>query len=159
MDKKRTSDTIKVMRNNIEIQYAMSKKQLKHMQELEDSINSRMNPDSLPLNELAESKTLKMYILVKDSIDLGHAMLAVGHGVLSCYLRFADDEFMQKWVECSFRKCVCKVNDKEFENAKQFTGSVLMTESGLDGAETALVFCPRPVDKWDKPFTWYKLYK
>lgn len=102
---------------------------------------------------------LKMYILVRDSIDIGHAMLAVGHGVLACYLRFEKDPIMQEWVKDSFRKVVCKVNDKEFERAKMFNGSVLMTESGLDGAETALVFCPRLDDKWDKPFKFYKMWK
>lgn len=101
---------------------------------------------------------LRMYILVRDNVDIGHAMLAVGHGVLACYLKYKDDPFMQDWVQNSFRKVVCKVNDKEFDKAKQFNGSVLMTESGLDGAETALVFCPRPDDQWEKPFKFYKLW-
>ena len=102
---------------------------------------------------------LRMYILVRENVDIGHAMLAVGHGVLACYRKFKDDPVMQKWLDESFRKVVCKVNDKEFKTAKTFGGSVLMTESGLGGEETALVFCPRPDDMWEKPFGFYKLWK
>jgi len=101
-----------------------------------------------------------MYILVRESIDIGHAMLAVGHGVLAANREFAGKEAeYDKWIAGSFRKCVCKLNDKEFENAKKYDKYVLMTESGLDGAETALVFCPRPNDQWPKSFSWYKLYR
>lgn len=103
--------------------------------------------------------SLRMYILVRESIDLGHAMLAVGHGVLACYRKYQDDPVMQEWMNTSFRKVVCKVNDKEFLAAKAFAKSVLMTESGLDGAETALVFCPREESEYEKPFKFYKLYR
>lgn len=101
---------------------------------------------------------LAMYILLRDDIDNGHAGLAIGHGVLACYLKFKDDPFMSEWINNSFRKRLCSLNSKEFERAKSFPGSVLMTESGLDGDETALVFCPRPDDKWEKPFKHYKLW-
>lgn len=101
---------------------------------------------------------LRMYILIRDSIDIGHAMLAVGHGVLACYRKYQDDPYMKEWFENSFRKVVCKVNDKEFEKAKTFDKHVLMTESGLGGAETALVFCPRPDETLEKPFKFYKLW-
>lgn len=102
---------------------------------------------------------MKMYCLILDSINLGHALAAVGHGVLSCYLTYSDDPDMKEWLSNSFKKAVCKVNQKEFDKAKEFEKHVLMTESALDGAETALVFCPRPDEEWPKPFKFYKLYK
>jgi len=101
---------------------------------------------------------LAMYILLRDDLDNGHAGLAIAHGVLACYLRFKDDPLMSEWLSESYRKRLCALNRKEFERAKMFNGSVLMTESGLENSETALVFCPRPDDKWDKPFKFYKLW-
>ena len=102
---------------------------------------------------------MRMYILIRDSVPLGLAMAAAGHGPLACYLQYKDDPNMQKWLATSFRKVICKVNDTEFETAKTFTGSRLMTESALDGAETALVFIPRPDEEWPKPFKFYKLWR
>ena len=107
--------------------------------------------------KIEPDNTLKMYILIKDDIDLGHAMLAVGHGVLACYREFECDPVMQNWFKNSYRKVVCKVNQKEFDNAKLFPKYVLMTESALDGGETAIVLCPR--QEWPKALKWYKLYR
>ena len=87
---------------------------------------------------------LKMYILVRDDVDLGHAILAAAHGSLGCYLDFQDRISMRDWVENSFRKVVCKVTPTEFEKAKTYElPHRVMTESGLGGMETALVFVPQ----------------
>lgn len=102
-------------------------------------------------------KPLKMYILVRESIDTGHAMLAVGHGVLAAHKMFSGHRAYDDWLTHSFRKVVCRVSDKEFEAAKQFDNRVIMTESGLDGEETCMVFAPR--GEWPKPFIFYKLYR
>lgn len=159
-------EEIKLLKEKINFHYDELQIRQQNLINLEKKINE-LKEHGKPLSgyvlpkkiEVDPNSTLKMYILIRDSIDLGHAMLAVGHGVLACYLKFVNDEWMIKWLKSSFRKCVCKVNDKEFTKAKSFRDYVLMTESGLDGAETALVFCPRPNDQWDKPFTWYKLYR
>ena len=84
----------------------------------------------------------KMYFLVKDSIDNGHAITSVAHGSIMCYKKFIDDPDMIKWNIESFRKVVCKVNDKQFEKAKEYGNYVIVTESGLGGIEVAIVFCP-----------------
>jgi len=101
-----------------------------------------------------------MYILVKGEIDLGHAMLACAHGTLMCYLKFKDREIMSDYINPNlpnFKKCICKVNEKEFEKAKTYEDYVVVTESALNGAETALVFCPR--QEWSKFFSFLRLYK
>ena len=103
---------------------------------------------------------MKLYILVKEDIDLGHAMLACAHGTLMCYLKFKDREIMSDYVNpalANFRKCVCKVNQAEFDKAKTYEDYVTVTESGLGGIETALVFCPR--NEWPKFFSYLRLYK
>ena len=105
-----------------------------------------------------EKVKTREYILVRESIDVGHAMLAVGHGVLAAHREFSGDPDYDAWLNESFRKCVCSLSDAEFEEAKKHDKRVLMTESGLDGAETALVFCPRSNDEWPKEFKRYKLW-
>jgi peptidyl-tRNA hydrolase len=102
---------------------------------------------------------MKMYILVKDSVPLGKAMVAVAHASLACYLEFQSFADMKEWVKGTFYKVVCKVNDKEFERAKEFNNFLVITEGTLDDEEVAIVFSPRPDAIWPKPFKYYALYK
>ena len=99
----------------------------------------------------------KIYILIKQDVDVGHALLACAHGSMMCYLKFKDTPEFDEYLKNSFRKCVCSLNDKEFEAAKQFDDYVIVTESALGNAETALVFKPRM--EWPKAFKFYKLWK
>jgi len=100
---------------------------------------------------------MKMYILIRESVPTGFAMLATAHASLACYLRFQDTLEITKWLSGRFFKAVCKVNDKEFEKAKEFDDYVVLTESALDNQEVALAFKPR--EEWPKPFKFYRLYK
>lgn len=100
---------------------------------------------------------MKMYILVKDSIPVGFALLAAAHASLAAYLKFKDTPEVATWLSGPFYKVVCKVNDKEFENAKAFEDHVVLTESALGGQEVAIAFKPR--EEWPNPFGFYKLYK
>ncbi len=115
----------------------------------------------------------KMYILIRDDIDLGHAILGSAHASLSGYLTFVENEVdpsgsnceslteTEKWAKESFRKVVCKVNSKEFEKAKTYGENLkdyrIMTESALDNQEIAIVFKPR--DNFEPFFKSLKLYK
>ena len=76
-----------------------------------------------------------MYILLKDSIPEGFAVLAAAHASLACYLKFQDDNDTQSWVSGTFYKVICKVNEKE----------------------VAIAFKPR--NEWPKAFKFYRLYK
>lgn len=101
---------------------------------------------------------LKMYILVRDSIDLGHAMVGVAHATAALYERFAGTQPFDDWRQQSFRKVICKVTDAQFEEAKRLIpGHCLMTESGLGGVEVALGFCP--CEQWPAQFKYYSLYR
>jgi peptidyl-tRNA hydrolase len=100
---------------------------------------------------------MKMYVLIRDSVPTGFAVLAAAHASLACYLRFKEAPEIAEWLSGPFRKAVCKVNDKEFEAAKQFEDHVLLTESALDGQEVALAFKPR--EEWPKPFGFYRLFR
>jgi peptidyl-tRNA hydrolase len=100
---------------------------------------------------------MKMYILIKESVPTGFAVLAAAHASLACYLKFKDTSDMNLWLSGPFYKVVCRVNDQEFEKAKEFEDHVLLTESALEGREVAIAFRPR--EEWPQAFKFYKLYK
>jgi peptidyl-tRNA hydrolase len=99
-----------------------------------------------------------MYILVKASLP-SHKVIAVAHGVLMCHLKFQEQPAYQTWLKESFRKVVVEVTDAEFETAKQTTDHVVVTESGLEGMECALVFCPRDGALWPPAFKAFPFMK
>jgi peptidyl-tRNA hydrolase len=100
---------------------------------------------------------MKMYILIRDSVPLGLALVAAAHASLAAYLAFRESPEVAEWLAGPFRKSVCKVTDAEFEAAKAFEDRVVLTESALDGQEVALAFKPRV--EWPKAFRFYRLYK
>jgi len=100
---------------------------------------------------------LKQYILIKDTVDNGHAIVATAHASLAGYLKWKDDPIVQIWVKDSFRKVVCRVTQEEFEWAKLLTDSHVMTESSLDNAEVAIVLKPR--EEWDRRLKFFTLWK
>ncbi|QDU58954.1 peptidyl-tRNA hydrolase [Aeoliella mucimassa] len=103
------------------------------------------------------SQRIKMYILVKDSVPLGQAMVAVAHASLAAYLQFRDTPEVEQWLSGPFHKVVCKVTDQEFEHAKAVADQVVLTESSLDDQEVAIAFKPR--DEWPKSFRYLRLYR
>jgi len=100
---------------------------------------------------------MKMYILIKDSVPLGIAMVAAAHACLAAYLKFKDSPEVEQWLSGSFRKVVCKVTDGEFEKAKAFEDAIVLTESALDNQEVAIAFKPR--QEWPKSVKFFKLYQ
>ena len=98
-----------------------------------------------------------MYILVKDSVPVGFAMLAAAHASLACYLKFKDSPEIVEWISGPFFKVVCKVTEAEFEAAKHVENHVVLTESALDGQEVAVAFRPRA--EWPKSFKFHRLYR
>jgi peptidyl-tRNA hydrolase len=100
---------------------------------------------------------MKMYILIKDDVPPGFAVLAAAHASLAAYLKFQDSAEVAKWLSGPFYKAVCRVSESEFEKAKGFEDYVVLTESGLENKEVALAFKPR--EEWPKAFKFYRLYR
>lgn len=100
---------------------------------------------------------MKMYVLVKDSVPAGFAVLAAAHASLACYLEFRDHPDVAEWLSGPFYKAVCRVSEADFERAKAVEGRVVLTESALDGQEVAIAFRPRA--EWPKMFRFFPLYK
>ena len=99
---------------------------------------------------------MKMYILVKRDVPDNFVPVITAHSSLACYLKFENDPDMIRWVNGIFKKVVCVVNDKEFENSKQEDRNLCITESSLDGREVAMVFCPR--EKYSKQFKYFQMW-
>lgn len=100
---------------------------------------------------------MKMYILVRDDIPLGFAMVSVAHASLAGYLKFKGTPEVELWTNPGpFYKVVCKANPREFENAKLVEDHVVLTESALGHREVAIAFKPR--EEWPKMFRFLRLY-
>lgn len=121
---------------------------------------------------------LTRYILIKESLSTGHAVLAAAHSSLSGYLTCVEAEratwderdrdiaccrktITEEWAETSFKERLCIVSEAEFLKAKEYGENMkdyrIMTESSLDNMETAIVFKPR--EEWPKFFKFLRLYK
>ena len=100
---------------------------------------------------------MKMYILIKESVSIGHAIVAAAHASLKAYLEFEHEPEIEAWLSGPFYKVVCRVNDAEFERAKDAGEFVIVTESKLDDREIALAFKPR--DEWPRSFQFFQLYR
>lgn len=100
----------------------------------------------------------KMYILIKDNIPRGLSITAAAHASLSLFLKYQETEEIADWLRNSFRKVVCQVNEQEFQEAKAMDISkVILTESALDGKETAIAFLP--LEEFPPQFKYYPLWK
>lgn len=99
---------------------------------------------------------MKMYILIKESVPPKFAPVIAAHASLACYKKFEQDEDMQTWINSIFKKVVCRVNDKEFENAKKEERHLVLTESALDNQEVAIAFSPRT--EYSKQFRFFRMW-
>lgn len=99
---------------------------------------------------------MKMYILIRESVPAKFAPVIAAHAALACYKKFEQDEDMQTWVNSVFKKVVCKVNDKEFENAKKEERHLVLTESALNNEEVAIAFSPRV--EYSKQFRFFRMW-
>ena len=109
------------------------------------------------MGEEATPTKLRMYILIRESVPVGFALVAAAHASLAAYLKFRDAPEVAEWLAGPFSKTVCKVTDEEFERAKEVADHVVLTESALGGQEVAMAFKPRP--EYPKQFRFLRLYK
>jgi len=94
--------------------------------------------------ETEHELSLKMYILIRDSVAPGFATLGAAHAGVAAMERFEGRWELRLWITGLFRKVVCRVDDEQFEKAKSLADNVVITESALDGQEVAIALMPRP---------------
>ena len=100
---------------------------------------------------------LRMFILIRESVPTGFAVLAAAHASLAAYLKFKDSPEVAEWLSGPFYKAVCKVTDEEFSRAKETPDHVTLTESALENQDVAVAFKPRA--EYPKAFRFFKLFR
>lgn len=93
-----------------------------------------------------EEPYLKLYIAVLDEVNAFMVPTLVAHSMLGAHLKFSLDSYLDtlenqvpdyysEWLNNSFRKCVVRVNRKEFEKIKQLDKVYLGHENTTLGGE------------------------
>lgn len=86
---------------------------------------------------------MKMYIAVLDDVPDYITPTLVAHAVLGAHLVFHEKLAYQKWLKDSFRKCVVRVNRKEFDKISELEYVYLAHESRtLDGIKSCVIPLP-----------------
>ena len=107
-----------------------------------------------------------MYIAVLDEFPDFMVPTLVAHSVLNAHINFQNDIVYQDWLINSFKKCVLRVNQKEFDKISKLPHVHLGHENKtLDGKPSCAVVCPiegelpnvlkfaklwSPVNRWPK---------
>lgn len=96
---------------------------------------------------------LKLYIAVLDEVPDGMVPTLVAHSMLGAHLKFNESKYKyseeelryKEWLSNSFRKCVVRVNRKEFAKIKQLDKVYLGHENTTLGGEKS---CAIPYPVW-----------
>lgn len=87
---------------------------------------------------------MKLYIAVLEDVPDFITPTLVAHSVLGAHLLFKDILDYNLWLNNSFKKCVVRVNKKEFEKIAALELVYLAHENKtLDGVKSCIVVCPR----------------
>ncbi len=86
---------------------------------------------------------MKMYIAVLDEFPDFMVPTLVAHSVLAAHLKFEQLPSYQKWLNESFRKCVVRVSQKEFDKIAQLENVHLGHENKtLEARKSCAVVSP-----------------
>lgn len=93
----------------------------------------------------------KMYIAVLDEVPDYMVPTLVAHTVLGAHLEFTSKHYgrfaypeYDTWLENSFKKCVVRVTEKEFDKIAALPDVYIGHEKNtLDGRDSCIVVCPR----------------
>ncbi|MDD5150697.1 MAG: hypothetical protein PHC28_09530 [Flavobacterium sp.] len=88
-----------------------------------------------------------MYIAVLDEFPDYMTPTLVAHAVLGAHIKFECYPIYNYWLNHSFKKCVVRVNQKEFGKILQLSDIYVGRENKtLDGKDSCIVVCPRIQD-------------
>lgn len=93
---------------------------------------------------------LILYIAVLDEVPDHIVPTLVAHSILNADSLFSEDDIYQRWKSGSFRKCVLRVNQKEFDKIRNLGKVHLGYENKTLGGEFSCVI-PLPVRSDQKP--------
>ncbi len=87
---------------------------------------------------------MRMYIAVLDEFPDFMTPTLVAHSILDAHDKFSGHEDYEKWKTEFFKKCVVKVNQKEFDKISKLDGVHLGHErKTLDGKKACAIVRPR----------------
>lgn len=103
---------------------------------------------------------MKLYIAVLDDFPDFMTPTLVAHSVLGAHIQFENDPDYCDWLENSFKKCVVRVNQKEFEKISKLPKVYLGHENNtLNGEKSCAVICPVSNDELPNVLKFAKLWK
>lgn len=103
---------------------------------------------------------MKLYIAVLDEFPDYMTPTLVAHSVLSAHLKFSGITEWDEWLSKSFKKCVVRVNQKEFNKISTLPRVHLGYEKNtLDGKPTCAVVCPIIDNELPNVLKFAKLWK
>ncbi|MNQ62201.1 hypothetical protein D3C85_765390 [compost metagenome] len=106
-------------------------------------------------------KDTKMYICVLDEFPDYMVPTLVAHSVLAAHFTFSDNsDVYNYWLKDSFKKVVCRVNQKEFEKIRSTLNChVGFEKHTLEGKDSCLVVEPVEYDKIPNVLKFAKTWK
>lgn len=103
---------------------------------------------------------MKLYIAVLDDFPDYMVPTLVAHAVLGAHLKFQDDGHYTTWITHSFKKCVVRVNQKEFDKIAALPNVYLGHESTiLDGQKSCAIVLVNFVQEVPNVLKFAKLWK
>lgn len=105
---------------------------------------------------------MKLYIAVLDEFPDYMVPTLVAHTMLRAHLLFTayEDPEYKDWINNSFKKCVLRVNSKEFEKIKQIQHTCLGYENNtLDAKISCAIPLPRKQEDLPNVLKYAKLWK
>lgn len=93
---------------------------------------------------------MRLYIAVHEDVPPHMVPVLVAHTMLGAHLKLKDNANYNDWLLHSFRKCVVKVNQKEFDKIAAIPHCYLGHENTtMNGVKSCAI--PPPVDNEDLP--------
>ena len=100
---------------------------------------------------------LKMYVVVRSDIGIGHSVNCVGHATNKAEATWNEDLDYQRWKNYSFKKVTCKANRSKFEDLKKHGDYIVISEDVLNDVEVAIIFKPRAY--WPEDFKRLRMFE
>ena len=111
---------------------------------------------------------MKMYIAVLNEFPDYMVPTLVAHTVINAHMKFYNPDWeyahhvkppYMDWLENSFKKCVVRVNQKEFDKISKLPDIHIGHENNtLDGKPSCIVVCPMPNDQLPNVLKFAKLW-
>ena len=103
---------------------------------------------------------MKLYIAVLEDVPDYITPTLVAHAVLGAHLVHVGNKNYNAWLKDSFKKCVVRVNRKEFDKIAALPGVYLGHENRtLDGIKSCAVPVPCADEELPKVLKFAKLWK